>query len=617
MLRQSVVWPTLGNHDTNQSTSFTGVYPYFSIFTLPTKGEAGGLASGTEHYYSFDYGDIHFLCLDTMTADRSPAGAMLTWAKNDLAATAKRWIVAFFHHPPYTKGSHDSDSESQLTSVRQNILPVLEAGGVDLVLSGHSHSYERSYLLDGHYGLSSTLTTAMKKDAGGGRGTTPYSKLAGPHNGAVYAVAGSSGQVGGGTLNHPAMFISLAKLGSVVLDVTATRLDVRFLRETGAVDDSFAIVKSTPPPPVAGVIDARIASSNDDAEQNSSGVVNLTSTDLDMLTDGTTVQSAIGMRFQGLGIDPGATITKAYVQFACDELGSATTSLSIKGEAADNAAAFTTVTSNITARLRTTSSVAWAPAAWTVLDRAGTVERTPELKAVLQEIVRRPGWTKGNAIALIITGSGQRVARSFNGSAALAPLLHVEFSRATSLSVRVAASDNDAEENTTSGVVTTTSTDLDLIRDTDTAQTLQTVGIRFTGVTIPPGSQITAASVQFKVDEADSIAATLTIRGQAADNAGIFTATAFGVSSRPRTAASVAWAPPVWTSIGATGAEQRTPDLARILQEIVDRPGWANGNAISFIITGSGRRCAESFNGDAAGAPLLKVDFIPLATSSN
>ena len=91
----------------------------------------------------------------------------------------------------------------------------------------------------------------MKKDGGSGRpgDTGPYRKVTAPHNGAVYAVAGSSGQISPGVLNHPAMFISMSNLGSLVLDVTGNRLDVKFIRETGAVDDSFTIVKGTPAAP--------------------------------------------------------------------------------------------------------------------------------------------------------------------------------------------------------------------------------------------------------------------------------------------------------------------------------------------------------------------------------
>jgi hypothetical protein len=254
MLRKSVMFPALGNHDTAQATQFVDTYPYFSIFTLPRNGECGGVASGTEHYYSFDFGNLHFICLDSMTANRSANGAMATWVQNDLAATTRDWVVAFWHHPPYTKGSHNSDTEIELIEMRQNFLPILEAGGVDLALAGHSHSYERSFLIDGHYGLSTTFGSSNLVDGSSGHDPSPYQKPSGlpAHAGAVYTVAGSSGQISGGTLNHPAMFVSLNVLGSVVLDFTTNRLDLQFIDSAGLVRDTFAIVKSSvvaPPAP--------------------------------------------------------------------------------------------------------------------------------------------------------------------------------------------------------------------------------------------------------------------------------------------------------------------------------------------------------------------------------
>lgn len=244
MLRKSVLWSTRGNHE---STDASGSV-YYNIHTFPTQGEAGGEPSGTEAYYSLDYGNIHFICLDSFGSSRSATGPMANWLAADLAANSRMWTIALWHHPPYTKGSHNSDNEIELVEMRQNILPILEDGGVDLVLCGHSHSYERSFLLDGHYGSSSTLTASHKKDGGSGRedGTGAYQKVTpGPasHEGAVYVVAGSSGQTSGGQLNHPAMYLSLNNLGSLVVDVETNRMDVKFLRETGAIGDYFTLIK--------------------------------------------------------------------------------------------------------------------------------------------------------------------------------------------------------------------------------------------------------------------------------------------------------------------------------------------------------------------------------------
>jgi hypothetical protein len=254
LLRNTVLWPAFGNHDAASASSATQSGPYYEVFTLPRLGEAGGVATGTEAYYSFDYANVHFVCLDSEGSDPSPTGAMATWLAADLAATDQDWVVAFWHHAPYSRGSHDSDFDPPMIDMREDVLPVLEAGGVDLVLAGHSHSYERSFLVDGHYGPSGTLAPGMIVDGGDGdpAGDGSYEKPVlgpAPHLGAVYAVAGNAGSAQGGQLNHPVMSVSLNTLGSVVLDVDANQLDGRFLSSTGAVLDTFRLVKPIPGAP--------------------------------------------------------------------------------------------------------------------------------------------------------------------------------------------------------------------------------------------------------------------------------------------------------------------------------------------------------------------------------
>ncbi len=258
MLRKTVAWSTLGNHETYAPTSGPQV-PYFDIFSMPTQGEAGGVPSGTEHYYSFNYGSIHFVCLDSELSNRQPNGPMLTWLQADLAANTNKWLIAFWHSPPYTKGSHDSDNlfdnGGNMTEMRTGVVPVLESYGVDLVLSGHSHNYERSYLLSGHYGFADSITPSMVKDSGSGRPaeTGAYLKpTAGPgaNEGAVYVVAGSSGWATHRTGFHPAMYVSLLEMGSLVLDVDGNRLDAKFLRENGVIKDEFTILKGGPAEPL-------------------------------------------------------------------------------------------------------------------------------------------------------------------------------------------------------------------------------------------------------------------------------------------------------------------------------------------------------------------------------
>jgi hypothetical protein len=173
------------------------------------------------------------------------------------------------------------------------------------------------------------------------------------------------------------------------------------------------------------------------------------------------------------------------------------------------------------------------------------------------------------------------------------------------LQVRVAADLDDAEERAT-GDVALTSRDLELTFDKGGNQT---VGMRFNGITIPNGATITDAYLQFQVDETTSVATSLTISGEDKDSAIAFTNSFQNISSRPVTSASVPWSPAPWTTVGASGPDQQTPNIAPVIQEIVNRGGWTNGNSLVIIVTGTGERVAESYRGDPDGAPLLFAEY--------
>ena len=271
ILRHTPLWPTLGNHEGQRTTSGqpgASSGPYYDAFVLPGGGEAGGQPSGTEAYYSFDYGNTHFISLNSYQVSRSASGPMAQWLQADLAATDQQWIVAFWHHPPYSRGTHNSDTEIELREMRENILPLLEAGGVDLVLSGHSHTYERSYLIDGTYSTPTPSFATLEAqghivDDGDGRpaGDGAYQKPSGvnPHQGAVYVVAGHGGASLGGSLGHPVMVYSEVHYGSCILDVDATTMSLVNLRSTGVVTDSFTIVKGPIPPRVVSTAPPKFA----------------------------------------------------------------------------------------------------------------------------------------------------------------------------------------------------------------------------------------------------------------------------------------------------------------------------------------------------------------------
>lgn len=170
---------------------------------------------------------------------------------------------------------------------------------------------------------------------------------------------------------------------------------------------------------------------------------------------------------------------------------------------------------------------------------------------------------------------------------------------------QVSQSSDDAEELVSNGSMSLTSSDLELTSD---GGTNQLVGIRFGNINIPQGTTILNASIQFTTDETDSGNTSVVIRGHDTDDAPTFTSGNSNISNRTLTSASVSWNNiPAWNSVGQAGANQRTPDLTSIVQEIVNRGGWSSGNSMAFIISGSGERTAESYNGSNSRAPVLTI----------
>ena len=170
--------------------------------------------------------------------------------------------------------------------------------------------------------------------------------------------------------------------------------------------------------------------------------------------------------------------------------------------------------------------------------------------------------------------------------------------------IPVAHKDDDAEENP-SGNVSLTSSDLELTEDGRP----QTIGLRFETVPVPQGGKVSGAYVQFQVDETTSAAAALQVCAQASDDAPRFKSAPFDISSREKTGSLVDWQPKAWNKAGDAGQDQRTPDLAPLLQEVFDRPGWKEGNAVAVVISGTGRRVADAFDGGTDEAPKLFIEL--------
>jgi regulation of enolase protein 1 (concanavalin A-like superfamily) len=139
-LRRSAFYPSLGNHDSRASTQHG--FAYLHSYVLPENGAGGAYPDHAERFYSFDYGPVHFIALDTELAFADPArrAAQVAWLEADLAATSQPWKVAYFHRTPYSAGGHHGSD----LAVRQVFSPIFERYGVQLVLAAHEHIYERT-----------------------------------------------------------------------------------------------------------------------------------------------------------------------------------------------------------------------------------------------------------------------------------------------------------------------------------------------------------------------------------------------------------------------------------------------------------------------------------------
>ena len=209
-------FPTPGNHDylTNNAA------PYLALHSVPQDTVP---FDDRGRYYSFDWGNAHFVSLDSNASLASAiegTGPMLAWLEEDLRATRQFWRIVFFHHPPYAAGPNQSDEISSL--VREAIVPILEKHGVQLVLNGHEHAYHRSRLIRNN--------TVVK-----------------PGEGTTYVTSG------GGAFLYPVFPHSLVEVSKpehhyIRAEVRGTRLTLQTIGIDGTEVDSFTLA---PPPVIA------------------------------------------------------------------------------------------------------------------------------------------------------------------------------------------------------------------------------------------------------------------------------------------------------------------------------------------------------------------------------
>ncbi|MFZ4544738.1 MAG: alkaline phosphatase PhoX [Saprospiraceae bacterium] len=194
---------------------------------------------------------------------------------------------------------------------------------------------------------------------------------------------------------------------------------------------------------VPTLLNTRVSSASDDLEEYIGTVALTNGAVLGNLDDGSSDlelgqerpasnAQLVGMRFNNIQIDANTPVHKAYVQFTVDDNAKNTDpiNLEIFGEAVDSAVTFdATKPFNLSSRPKTTTKVAWKiqDNTWKTVGEAGNDQRSTDISAVIKEIVNRPGWKKGNSLAIYVTGSGLREAESYDGSPAQAPQLSIEY----------------------------------------------------------------------------------------------------------------------------------------------------------------------------------------------
>lgn len=389
--------------------------------------------------------------------------------------------------------------------------------------------------------------------------------------------------------------------------------------------------------PKADSLDIRVSSNQDDAEESGSGSMSLYSSDLEMVTEAT--DQKIGLRFTGVDLAPGATISKAYLDFATDERSTSNpngNNLVIRGEAAASASAFSTGDYNIVSRTPTSSSVDWSKVPkWQLV---GEKQRSPDISAIVQEIIGGSGWLSGNSMAFIVYGEGKRVAESYDGDNEAAPLLHIEYAGGSLpyLTVDVASS-----EEISVGAVSYE--EANAVPDSLTITNSGSATLDYTLAVDAVWLSLSPASGRLDAGESASVAITfssstlavgtyetsITVSGAGATNSPVEIPVSLTVQAVPVITtcgnlppyAANQVSPAVLVELDVSSSMEnmmsisnaadnpKSPDLSTLVQEIVNRAGWASGNSMVFIIEGSGKRVADSYDGNTGTAPLLHIGY--------
>ncbi|MEM7111728.1 MAG: metallophosphoesterase [Chloroflexota bacterium] len=390
---ENAFFPSLGNHD---YTDGLGVEEYLDYFDLPGAGIESTFTSGTERYYDIIWGPMHIFFLDSEKALFYPddLAAQKTWLETELKKSTTPWQIVVLHDPPFS-------SAPGYGSATLFQWPFVE-WGVEIVLAGHHHTYER-VLQDGIVYFINGLSGADIYDIG-------------------IPIPGSQIQY-------------REKAGALLVDGDNREMHFRFVTEDGDLIDTHTASLDGesapfPQPLAAATLEVPIIHGVDDGEElMSDGEVILDSSDLELGRDddGGAGEQLVGLRYRDLAIPQGAIIDKAYFTFRNMRPSSVDSTVSVQIEVADHAHPFLAQDYHLSSRPLSETAVSWTIPTWT--EQYELVEG-PEITELVQEIIDRPGWQPGNSLAFFFKGDNERALVAADGRTTRSAILHIEYHQA-------------------------------------------------------------------------------------------------------------------------------------------------------------------------------------------
>ncbi|MDF2178223.1 PilC/PilY family type IV pilus protein [Aliiglaciecola sp. CAU 1673] len=355
-----------------------------------------------------------------------------------------------------------------------------------------------------------------------------------------------------------------------------------------------------------------VAAPSDDAHEISN-VVTLGGNQVKLVEGTGTVTT--GLRFLNVNIPRGAAITSAYIRFTSAQLNTGGANLTFQGELVGNASTFASGSANISARPKTVSSLSWnTNNQWPV---SGELVNTPDISAVIQEVVNQGSWCGGNALNIIVTGQGtsaasNRLIMSHEEGSSLSAQLVVAYDKTSATGCisgesqyQVSSQSNNVEEK--GDGYDSTGNELTFNKSNNAF-----IGMRFQNVAIPKNATIQSAYIEFSAYQNGSGSASFTISAANQANPDDFDPHKRYMLRDMAKTAGVTWSNiPNWSK----NQSYQTPSLVTVVQQLVNRGDWVSGNAMAFIVSNfNGVRGAYTYSGKPSDAPKLVVKYQGNAT---